>query len=69
MTGTDLASIQRIHQLRRSSRVVVRPGGEAILDLPRSKQEELTVTIAGTVYPVFVVGLHNPDDLTMRYVV
>lgn len=38
------------------------PGGEWLAAMPYAEIEELTATLGGTVYPVFVLGAHDPDD-------
>lgn len=63
--GTTLESIYRAHQTRLVSKVEIQPGGEALAQMSEAQtvsRESLRTTQGGTVYPVFVVGLHNPDD-------
>ena len=53
------------------SRRVIRGGqaGEALASSPSATQgEQLSTTQGGTVYPVFILGVHDIDDSTVRWV-
>lgn len=43
-------------------------GAEWLASMPYAEIEELTATLGGMLYPVFVLGAHDPDDATDRVV-
>lgn len=47
----------------------VMPGAEWLASMPYADIEELTATLGGTLYPVFVLGAHSPDDTSTDRVV
>ncbi len=66
----SLGQIIASHEARAVSRQVVRPGGEAISQVlkPASK-EALFVSVGGTAYPVFILGLNDIDSISPLYYV
>ena len=58
-------------QLRAISRTVVRNGGEKISQKVEGTTENLTVSVSGTLYQVFILGQGDPDEVnpdgTSRY--
>jgi hypothetical protein len=66
MNGTNLTTIYLNHQQRLQSRPKVRKGGEALLTLPYESVTELGQGGGGGLnLPIFVPGVHDPDDTSV----
>jgi len=66
----DLRRIQLRQQTRLANQVIVRAGAVTrTATAIGAEEEKLHIEVSGTAYPVFVVGLHDPDDPDVsRYV-
>ena len=66
----NLNTIRNQHSARAISQKVVRAGAADFSQATqRTASESLNTTQGGTAYPVFIVGLHDPDDTeTARWV-
>lgn len=68
MFRVSLRSIANAHAARIGSRQIVRPGSEALARQSVPSGNPLKTTVSGTVYPLFVLSVNDPDDTTARYV-
>lgn len=66
----DLQRLQLRQQQRAVNRTVVRAGAvTTTASLAGVAEEKLHIEVGGTAYPVFILGLHDPDDPDVeRYV-
>jgi hypothetical protein len=66
MRFAGLRTVVRSHELRIQNQMQVLSGGEALARQSgtSASQESLTVSVSGTVHPVFVFGVDDPDDTT-----
>jgi hypothetical protein len=60
--GTSLRSIEVAHQLRILEQQKASEDVEEVLILNAQSQVNLFTTQSGTNYPIFILGLDNPDD-------
>lgn len=66
----NLNTIANQHAARAISQKVIRSGAEGFSQATQKAQtERLNTSQGGTAYPVFIAGLHDPDDTeTPRWV-
>lgn len=66
---TTLKSLVRSHMLRLRSKTLTAPGSDPVANARQQAAERLTIEVAATLYPVFILGAHDPDDAeTDRYI-
>jgi hypothetical protein len=59
----DLNTMRASHQRRAVNQTVVRAGAANFAQTAqKANSETLNTTQDGTAYPVFILGLHDPDD-------